>query len=110
MTLGYVDGKAINIYNAQHVEVQEETMPVKVNKIKETTAVLHDGDGKVVGTIRSHLQLNDVRLQIKKQKLNGYYIKWKKYGLLISNTGHLDEWPKGFFDTMDDQLLELLGW
>ena len=85
-------------------------MPVKINDIKETTADLIDPQGVVVGEIKSQLQLDDVRIQIKEQKVSGYTIKWTDYTIEISKNGHLDKWPFGFFDIMDIQLNKLLGW
>ena len=85
-------------------------MTIKINEIKETTATLIDPQGVVVGEIKSHLQLDDVRIQIKKQKVSGYTIRWEEWLISISDTGRLDAWPVGFFDIMDNQLNELLEW
>ena len=43
-------------------------MTIKINEIKETTATLIDPQSVVVGEIKSHLQLYDVRIQIKNKK------------------------------------------
>ncbi len=83
-------------------------MTVKINNIKETTATLIDPQGVVVGQIESQLQLDDIRIQIKKQKISGYTIKWTNYLITIFENGHLSEWPFGFFDITDLQLEELL--
>ena len=88
---------------------------IKINKIKETTCVLLDPDGDEVGIIESCLQLNDVRLQIMRKKLEGYKILWfdKKHRqetiIYIDKTGYLDNWYAGFFDEWDIQLEELIG-
>ena len=84
-------------------------MTVKINDIKETTATLINPEGIVVGEIKSQLQLDDIRIQIKKQKLSGYTIKWIDYMIEIFDTGGLSELPFGFFDIMDTQLNELIG-
>ena len=84
-------------------------MTVKINDIKETTATLINPEGIVVGEIKSQLQLDDIRIQIKKQKLSGYTIKWIDYIIEIFDTGGLSELPFGFFDIMDIQLNELIG-
>lgn len=44
-------------------------MTIKVNKIIEEKALLYDPNGKYVGCIESGLELNDVRIQIKKKEL-----------------------------------------
>ena len=84
-------------------------MTIKINEIKETTATLIDPQGIIVGEIKSQLQLDDVRIQVKKQKVSGYTIKWGDYIIEIFDTGGLDEWPFGFFDIGDIQLNELIG-
>ena len=81
---------------------------IKINEIKETTCILIDPQGVVVGEIASQLQLDDVRIQIKKQCVSEYTIKWKDQLINISKDGSFDIWPVGFFDIMDTQLNELL--
>lgn len=83
-------------------------MTVKINDIKETTATLIDPQGEIVGQIESQLQLDDIRIQIKKEKISGYTIKWVNHLITISVDGYLSEWPFGFFDITDLQLEELL--
>ena len=83
---------------------------VKINDIKETTCTLIDPQGTVVGKIKSQLQLDDVRIQIKKQQISGYTIEWQEQIINISKYGRLDPWPFGFFDITDIQLNELLDW
>jgi hypothetical protein len=67
-----------------------------------------------VGPIRSTIQLNDVKLQIRREKLSGYELVWKKSDgevevIGIDEFGILSKKPKGFFDILDDQLDELIG-
>ena len=81
---------------------------MKINTIEETTAELFGPDDKHIGHITGVLQLNDIRIQVKKGSLEGYYIVWKDTILYIDIHGKLDEWPDGFFDIEDKQLHELL--
>lgn len=87
---------------------------IKIRKIKETICQLYDPQDNLVGTIRSELQLNDVRLQIKEQNISGYYIMWKDKGLdyhiNIDRKGTLENWPVGFYDTAIGQCEKLLSW
>jgi len=86
-------------------------MFIRVNKIIEHTSKLYDPNGKFIGEITSHLELNDIRIQIKENKVDGYYIMWKDdYRIFIDKYGRLDEWPKGFYDLFDDQLDALIDW
>ena len=82
--------------------------PVVINKIEEPTVSLFTPNGVLVGEITSDLQLNDVRLQIKRQNLEGYYIEYEEEKILISSSGRL-KGRKGLYDLMDKQLEELLG-
>jgi hypothetical protein len=81
---------------------------IEVKKIVETTCDLYNPKDVYVGTITSILELNDVRIQIKKQNVGGYYIKWKDYILDIDNKGYIEMYPPGFYDLFDLQLEELL--
>jgi len=81
---------------------------VKINEIKEHESILCL-DGEEIGIITSFLQLNDIRLQIKRNKLSGYYIKWNIFKLSIDEYGHVSDWPLGFYDTFDKQIEELIG-
>jgi len=81
-------------------------MTVRINKIVEDVCVLFSSDG-CIGEIRSELQLYDVRLQIKIQKLKGYYILWKDYIIRIDHRGNLESYPNGFYDKSINLLLQL---
>lgn len=86
---------------------------IKNNYISEVTSFLYNPDGELLFTINSNLKLNDVRIQIKEQKLEGYYLKYKKdegdlYKISINPNGQLSSWPEGFYDLFDKQLDKLL--
>jgi hypothetical protein len=92
---------------------------VKINKIVETTARLMI-NGDIVGEFNSILQLNDIRIQIKNKykdirydsndRYTGYSIIWNDVEIFIFKNGNLSEWPKGFFEIIDEQLMELAYW
>jgi hypothetical protein len=83
---------------------------IKINNIKEPICNLYDSNNNFIGHITSNVQLNDIRIQIKKAKIKGYYIIWNKKQMLIASNGGLDWWPKGFYDLIDTQTKELLDW
>jgi predicted ATPase len=83
---------------------------IKINKVEEPTCSLYDPNDNLIGEINSTLVLNDVRIQIKNNKVSGYYIMWKGITIRIDKIGNLKEWPKGFYDILDDQLMDLLDW
>jgi hypothetical protein len=82
--------------------------PIQVREIKETECQLINPCGAVIGIIKSELQLNDVRLQIFRKKLEGYSLYWSGRRLPINRYGRLDEWPDGFFDIWEKQIDELI--
>ena len=82
---------------------------VKINKFIEPTCKLYNQEGEI-GDIESELSLNDVLVQIKQQKLNGYYIMFDNNRINISDDGKVDAQPKGFYgDKIEEQLTYLLG-
>lgn len=51
---------------------------VKINNnIQEDHVPLYNPEGKLVGIIKNELAFNDVRLQIQRKKLEGYYFVYK---------------------------------
>ena len=86
-------------------------MCVKINNIVEPVVKLYDSNDVEVGLITNYLQLNDVRLQIKRQKLEGYYVIFgEDYKISIYSDGSMSGWPDGFYDLIDKQLEEFLDW
>lgn len=90
---------------------------ITINEFKETESSLYNNEGEFVGHIKSDLQLNDVRIQIKEQKVKGYYIVWRtidddkkplRYIIKIDSDGNLECWPKDFYSLYDEQLEKLL--
>ena len=86
-------------------------MCVKINNIVEPVVKLYDSNDVEVGLITNYLQLNDVRLQIKRQKLEGYYVIFgEDYKISIYSNSTMSGWPDGFYDLIDKQLEELIDW
>ena len=102
--------------------LEKEVCMIKVNDIKEPTFNLYDPQDKFVGTVKSMLSMMDVRLQIKKAKVSGYYITDKSrslyfdekdddtspnlYGFIINkyyinDNGSMNTTPEKFFDEYD---------
>jgi len=75
---------------------------VKINKFEEPQCTLYNPNGEVVGKITSLLQLTDIRLQIREQNLDGYYVKWVDFNSEEKTTpitpfGRFgDDWPRDF--------------
>lgn len=84
-------------------------MKVKINhNIKEPECSLYDPEGNCLGVINTSVILNDVRLQIKRQNLEGYYVLFENHRIDIHGNGRLSYWPVGFYDIWQDQMFELI--
>ena len=83
-------------------------MDIKVIKIREPICGLYDPLDRFVGEITTHLELNDVRLQIKENQAEGYYILWDDMRININFNGKLDKWPDDFYDQSYKQVQKLI--
>ena len=76
----------------------EEQVKVIVNRITPQTVELFDPQDNSLGFVNEY-ELGDVRIQIAKYKLSGYYVKFEGRRLRIDHFGTLEDYPNGFFDT-----------
>ncbi len=80
---------------------------VALKKIPEQTVSIYHGD-EFVGEA-TYIELNDLRIQIKNNQAIGWRVVWMGEIIPIDHkSGKLHEWPKGMFDLMDEQLMELI--
>jgi hypothetical protein len=90
-------------------------MTIKINIIIEDICILYNLNNEKIGVISSHLQLLDVRCQIKEQNQEGYYVLWqnKKSNQIerfdIQKNGNMYMNP-GFFNKEHKFLEKLLDW
>lgn len=68
---------------------------IKINKIIPPTYPLYDPDDNLLGDV-NEFEFNDIRIQIVKAQIEGYYIKDDDEKLFIHKKGYLDKWPDGF--------------
>ena len=78
------------------------------NKIKETPVKLYDPNHNLIGIIENDYAFMDVRIQIKEQQLEGYYVIFQKQKINITKHGRCSSWPVGFFDTYNNLLTKIL--
>jgi len=81
---------------------------IKINDIKDPAVDLYDPEGNKVGTIETMLQFDDVRLQILKQEVSGYYVIWEGEKIEINKDSTLNRWPNGMFDVTEKMLAEMI--
>ena len=82
---------------------------IEINNIVEGEYNVYNAEGTWVGTLKSFIDLMDLRIQIKEASIEGYYIIFEDTFVYIDKYGYLDEWPEGFYDTHDNQLNRILG-
>lgn len=78
------------------------------NNIQDRPADLYSPDGQLIGTIENLLAFYDVRLQIKKEQVFGYYLMFEGQKIKIDKNGELENYPDNLFDTSLKYLTELI--
>lgn len=90
-------------------------MKVRINTFPKIRADLWltrelDERDEYIGSFESEDQFNDVRVQIKQNQLEGYYVYYNHRKIPIDKNGGISEWPDGFFhDRTTRQLNYLIG-
>ncbi len=82
-------------------------VPVKINQLKDKPCELYSPYG-FVGILETELQFTDVRVQIMKQKLSGYYIMLDGEKIIIDSDGRIENWLDGLFDVNTNLLMDLM--
>ena len=85
-------------------------MAITINhdiKLPSTCGMLIGPDGVAIGEIENELQLNDIQIQIAKEKVVGYSILWKENVIAIAADGSPDCWPDGWCDQSQYAFSEL---
>ncbi len=83
---------------------------IEIRHIEEPVCSLYDPEDKLVGTINSLLQFTDVRVQIRRPQVEGYYVMWGMHKVCINKNGKLNQYyPIGLYDQFDDMINELIG-
>lgn len=80
---------------------------IKVNKIIPQTVEAFDPDGNSLGFLND-LEFNDLRIQIMKENVNGYYMMFENERIGIDNDGNINPWRKGFYDMDNIQINEMV--
>lgn len=79
---------------------------IKVNNIVVPTAEAYSPNGELLGVLNEY-EFNELRIQIAKQKAEGYYMMFNNQKIIINSDGRVKDWPVGFFDIIENQLVEL---
>jgi predicted ATPase len=85
---------------------------ITIKEIKERPAKVYHND-TFIGEITDQYQLNDIRIQVGKNQIEGVYFLFDIgngviHQINLDKYGQPDTWPNGFFDLMEYQLFEIL--
>lgn len=95
-------------------ELKEHCVPneimdtISLKKIAEQTVKVYRGT-ELLGEA-TQTELNDLRIQVKRAKAEGYAVCFNDIMIPIHPNGKLSEWPDGMHDLWDKQLRELIDW
>lgn len=78
---------------------------IKINKITPQVVELFNPQNESMGFINQY-ELNDIRIQIRKEQAEGYYCVFNEQILNIYKDGKMN-WISGFFDLFERQLIQL---
>lgn len=82
---------------------------IKINKIVPPKAELFNPKNESLGFVENELEFNDVRIQIMRNSLVGYYFKFNEHIIPIKSSGEINDWVGGFYDQLDEQYKILFG-
>lgn len=82
---------------------------IEIRCIRNKPVKIFNPDGTLLCETDNDLQFNDIRIQIKDQKLEGYYLEFEGERSNIDSDGGVCNWMKGLFSTSTDQLNYLFG-
>ena len=80
---------------------------IKVNKIIPQTVEAFDPDGNSLGFL-NYFEFNDLRIQIMKEKVEGYYMMFNNERIDIDRDGDVHPWRIGFYDMGNIQINEMV--
>ena len=80
---------------------------ITYKKIPTQKVEVYSPSGVFFALVNEH-ELQDIRLQIKNQEVDGWYIVFNSERIDINIKGQLSNWPKGLFDLTDYYLCLLL--
>jgi len=81
---------------------------MKINRITPPTVDLYNPDGEKIGTVNEY-EFNDFLIQLKNNYIEGYHSIFNGERIDILEYGRISKQPKGFFDIIEFQMGELLG-
>lgn len=81
---------------------------IDIHNRLDPVTYLYNPYGDFVGKIRNRAAFDDVRAQIAKAKVDGYYVMYKGKKILLSKHGGYTAPPDGFYDSSDKSIDKIL--
>jgi hypothetical protein len=100
-----LDGHEYNVYEYSYWDENKEV--IHINKITPQTVEVFTPADRSMGFVNEY-EFNDLRIQIKEHKLDGYYLMFNNIKHTIDKDGRVDTWSKGFFDLHEHQLMKII--
>lgn len=94
-------------YGEGYYNEEEVREMVKINKITPPTLDIYEPNGNLLGTVNEY-EFLDVRVQIRKNQLSGYYLIFNGKKIRIDRNGELESYPDGLLGTMSGLYCQLL--
>lgn len=89
------------------IEKLERDTEVTIPNIKPLTVDFYNPKGELQGKINEY-ELNDILIQLKNNYVSGYYCLFNGEKVYILEGGVIHAQPIGFFDTIENQLHQLM--
>jgi hypothetical protein len=70
---------------------------IKIKKIEPPRVYVYKDKDEFVGYLNEY-EFNDLRVQIKFEKISGYYFEFNNRRIYICSDGKLQHYPHGLFD------------
>lgn len=101
------EDKCENIWT-EDMFVSNSDEVIKIHNFTQS-ALLYSPSGKLIGEITDDLNFTDVRYQIYRRQLSGYYFIFNGIKIDIDKDGGIDNWVDGFFDGILWRLNRMFG-
>lgn len=80
---------------------------IEVKRITPPSVLLFAPDGDFKGVVNEY-EFHDIRVQIKENQAEGYYVVYKDTKVMIDKNGRIKNWPNGMFDEITNTLINLM--
>ena len=80
---------------------------IEIKHIEVPSVELYNSNNELIGIVKNEHSANNIRIQIARNSLKGYYFKWNEKVININEDGEISDFPVGLWDNTQRQLAEL---